>query len=193
MFMANDVICPRPWGTALDEFFFKHLGEVRTPSVKRCHDEEEELAWGRWYLSQIYKPDYENDLEQRVANFKHGAMHDAESVFNLCLLFFNRLWPLGEEITLLRFSALKRARGEVFGDLSRRTVGRMGSLMLTPVLPVDGFPDDPRFHSLYKALNLIHQYLAVPWYAVKGTGRGEPYEFHLHNLMQKVLLSEIDR
>ena len=195
MFMANDVLLPRMGQAQLTIELPSYLRSIRPSGVKRCHDEKEEIAWDHWYREQTTSLSWRFSRFDKVnpsSYFKHGAMHDAESVFYLCILFFNRMWPRGEEIRSSDLSALRKERGKTFNALAQKQVGEITGIPYA-ALRVGGFPAGERFGSIYDTLNTINQYLGVPWYAIKGTGRGERYEFHLHDFMQRLLLNEIQR
>ncbi|OCB84048.1 hypothetical protein A7U60_g8719 [Sanghuangporus baumii] len=120
MFMANDVLVPRESPFSFQSPKAQFLYTAVMDSAMKYSDDSERAAWNAFYshLTELEPiiPSYpERDI------FRHGAVHDAESVFYLCLLFFQP-------------------------------------------------------HATLQA---------------KSTGRGEQYEFHLHDFMQRLVLKKI--
>ncbi|KAL5480883.1 hypothetical protein ACEPAI_9824 [Sanghuangporus weigelae] len=119
MFMANDVLVPRESALYFEIPVAQFLHTAVMDSAMKYSDDSERAAWNAFYshLREIEPiPAYPaSDI------FRHGAVHDAESVFYLCLLFFQP-------------------------------------------------------HATLEA---------------KSTGRGERYEFHLHDFMQRLILKKI--
>ncbi len=203
MFMANDLICPQEVPCTFEfihldfpGYLEKAMEEAKRSGTTQYANETEMAAWDNWYLEETQSLKWvTSNPKFLVPDFKHGAMHDAESVFFLCILFFNRLWPYNEKVKASEASKMERGRGKVSEILARKIVGD-GDTRAFPQarrLPTDGFQAGPKFDAFHKMLNDIHFYLLIPWFAVKGTGRGERYEFHLHDFMQEVLLKEIQK
>ncbi|KAF8656847.1 hypothetical protein AX16_002394 [Volvariella volvacea WC 439] len=199
MFMAHDVIKPRS--------LFDMMPLPKKERLRICaalarrpayySDSAEQAAWDEFYqkdiqsLPWIADPDADDPF---LPPFQHGAMHDAESVFNLCLLFFNRFWPLNETVKESEMKGLMEDRGQVFQRLAKKRVTQVESrAYYRQELPEHGFYNSNKFPSLFETPCTINSYISIPWYNVEGTGRGQPHEFHLHDFMQRLLLQEIQR
>ena len=213
MFMANDVIHPRDedrmsaissrvkWSDVPYEGRWRMFPRIKKAAIidsSKYGDDAERTAWNNFYerdielLSWIVDPkgpQYPRD------SFKHGAVHDAESVFLLCILFFDRLWPRGKMVTAEEKERLRADRGRSFKQLFKKQVGDEDAHAFLNYrdLPRDGFYSDKKTESLYDMLNSIKVYLNVPWYNVMEVGRGQRFEFHLHDYMQRLLLQEIQK
>ncbi|KAL5522468.1 hypothetical protein ACEPAG_8484 [Sanghuangporus baumii] len=201
MFMASDVLEPRessvmspagPYGnlSVLDDtdrnVAYKNLdGKYVLSDEKDAWDAffREEYKKLEWSIRPVEKNDAE--IER---SFKHGAVHDAESVYYLCLLFFNRMWLYDKRVKESELADLQAKRGHLFEflrDRKRHLIERR--------LPRECFDTDEEVTPFYKMLENIRWYLLVPWFNVASTGKGERYEFHLHDYMQRLLLEEISR
>ncbi|OCB91440.1 hypothetical protein A7U60_g1318 [Sanghuangporus baumii] len=197
MFMADDVLTPRfrgmPTFTLFDEQFHDRiLGD----HIDKYATQEESDNWDDFYRHNIslLKWNIEPKWDKKALlqdSFRHGAVHDAESVFYICLLFFNRMWPLNERVRKSDIRDLQEARGELFKVLVTRGFSLNSSRLRE--LPRQCFGAGERFDPFYGMLRTIHSYLEFPWYNASSTGRGERYEFHLHDFMQRLLLTEIKR
>ena len=90
---------------------------------------------------------------------------------------------------------LRADRGRSFKQLFKKQVGDEDAHAFLNYrdLPPDGFYSDKKTESLYDMLNSIKVYLNVPWYNVMEVGRGQRFEFHLHDYMQRLLLQEIQK
>lgn len=188
MFMASDVIKSRPIQIFIElgagpyaSADIRHAAQSVLTNNKKYSDDHEKKFWDEFYSRKL------KDLKWVGTEFTHGAVHDAESVFCICLLFFNRMWPKGKTVGESDLPKLKKARGAAFAHLARKRVGVADSRAFIETLPADGFDE-----TFYNMLKTIYDYLSQPWYNVSSTGRGEPYEFHLHDFMQRVFLKEID-
>ncbi|KAL5522464.1 hypothetical protein ACEPAG_8480 [Sanghuangporus baumii] len=171
IFMADDVLTPR----------FRGMPLLRS-SMNNFTIESLEII--------LIKPRWDKKALLQDS-FRHGAVHDAESVFYICLLFFNRMWPLDERVRKSDIRDLQEARGKLFNVLVTRGFS-LNSPRLRE-LPRMCFDAGERFDPFYRMLETIHSYLEFPWYNASSTGRGERYEFHLHDFMQRLLLAEITR
>ncbi|EJD08227.1 uncharacterized protein FOMMEDRAFT_164915 [Fomitiporia mediterranea MF3/22] len=185
MFMARDVLEPRS-KRHMRSFVEDDVDMIQVAaasSVKQYHNGEE-AKWEGFYrdLGHIRYVNRKNPEE----TFRHGAMHDAESVYYLCLLFFSRMVREGEEISDDDLYKKQIDRGEVFGQLARKKAGRGNSDPFPHELPSSGFEAD-----FFDMLHVFYYYLKTPWYNVLYTGHGEPFEFHLHDFMQRLFLKEI--
>ncbi|KAL5480763.1 hypothetical protein ACEPAI_9703 [Sanghuangporus weigelae] len=156
---------------------------------------DEKDAWDAFFreeyreLEWSIRPAKKNGAEiQR--SFKHGAVHDAESVYYLCLLFFNRMWLYDKRVKEPEVADLQAKRGHLFKYLRDRK-GHPTDLLAE--LPRECFDTDEQLTPFYDMLENIRGYLLVPWFNVASTGKGERYEFHLHDYMQRLLLEEISR
>ena len=110
MFMANDVIHPRDedrmsaissrvnWSDVPYEGRWRMFPRIKKAAMidsSKYGDDAERTAWNEFYernirfLSWPVKP---RGSQHSQDSFKHRAVHEAESVFFLCVLFFNRLW-----------------------------------------------------------------------------------------------------
>ena len=197
MFMAEDVLSVRKCQSMIE---FSMISEiVKNKALDAVGDQYadrgEKESWDNFYqnfegLQWKIMPRFENN-ELLQESFRHGAVHDAESVLYLCLLFFNRMWPLGERIDQTELDTLEINRGTLFGVLARRN--RSEYTLRLDHLYRQGFGTGDRFDSFYGMLTAMHTYAAVPWYNVATTGRGERHEFHLHDFMQRLLLKEIKK
>ncbi|KAL5522583.1 hypothetical protein ACEPAG_8600 [Sanghuangporus baumii] len=183
MFMANDVLVPRQADIYIQSLVVESLHTAVMDSAMKYADDSERTAWNVFYsrLREIELiPAYPaSDV------FRHGAVHDAESVFYLCLLFFNRI---RRSSRANESSSIEEERqwGDVFARLAPK---RVGSGLSSDTLSRDlqtGFDID-----FVDLLSSINEYLSVPWYRAKSTGRGEQYEFHLHDFMQRLILKKI--
>ncbi|KAL5480755.1 hypothetical protein ACEPAI_9695 [Sanghuangporus weigelae] len=197
IFMADDVLTPRfrsmPTFTLFDEQFHDRiLGD----HIDKYASQEESHNWDDFYKHNIslLKWNIEPRWDKKALlqdSFRHGAVHDAESVFYICLLFFNRMWPLDERVRKSDIRDLQEARGKLFNVLVTRGFS-LNSPRLQE-LPRMCFDAGERFDPFYRMLETIHSYLEFPWYNASSMGRGERYEFHLHDFMQRLLLAEIRR
>ena len=110
IFMANDVIHPRGenhmlaishWVKWSDvpydgrSLIFPRIRKAAMIDSSKYGDDAERTDWNEFYernirfLSWPVKP---RGSQCSQDSFKHRAVHEAESVFFLCVLFFNRLW-----------------------------------------------------------------------------------------------------
>ena len=110
MFMTNDVIHPRgenhmlaislwvKWSDIPYEvrsLIFPRIRKAAMIDSSKYGDDAERTAWNEFYerdirfLSWPVKP---RGSQRSQDSFKHRAVHEAELVFFLCVLFFNRLW-----------------------------------------------------------------------------------------------------
>ncbi|KAL5522463.1 hypothetical protein ACEPAG_8479 [Sanghuangporus baumii] len=197
MFMAEDVLSTRN-SSAMTPFSFISrtvLDQALNGCVDKYADHHEKQEWDEFYehfteLRWKIEPKQDND-NALLQSFRHGAVHDAESVVYLCLLFFNRLWPFDECIERSEIGSLEDNRGKLFEIFAGRRCGG-------PTLRFD-LPDrasiatGQRFEPAYNMLNAMLSYVSFPWYNVAETGRRERYEFHLHDFMQRLILKEIRR
>ncbi|KAL5523289.1 hypothetical protein ACEPAF_1556 [Sanghuangporus sanghuang] len=196
MFMAEDVLSVRK-SKAMAPFSRisrKVLGQALDDCVDKYADHHEKQEWDKFYekftaLRWKIEPEEDND-NALLQSFRHGAVHDAESVVYLCLLFFNRLWPFDEYIERSEIGSLEENRGKIFEIFAGRRCGR-------PTVRFD-LPDrtiatGQRFEPAYNMLKAMLSYVSFPWYNVAETGRRERYEFHLHDFMQRLILKEIRR
>lgn len=189
MFMAYDVLGPRQHRRYIGEedvegWQAAALEPTSEDSPRsKYSDKMEKAAWDAFY-SRLSGIEY---IRSKSASFfKHGAVHDAESVFYLCFLFFNRMQRLGSSNA--PDIPQERQWGVAFEALASRSFDTRATNEELEMKIAIGIDSD--FQSL---LSLINDYLSVPWYNVKSTGRGEKYEFHLHDFMQRLLLKEITR
>ncbi|OCB91441.1 mitogen-activated protein kinase [Sanghuangporus baumii] len=197
MFMAEDVLSVRK-SKAMAPFSRISrtvLGQALDDCVDKYADHHEKQEWDKFYekftaLRWKIEPEEDND-NALLQSFRHGAVHDAESVVYLCLLFFNRLWPFDEYIERSEIGSLEENRGKLFEIFAGRRCGR-------PTVRFD-LPDrtsiatGQRFEPAYNMLKAMLSYVSFPWYNVAETGRRERYEFHLHDFMQRLILKEIRR
>ena len=203
MFMANDVIYPRDiirLKNPLIDVFTDFARIKKAAAIGSCKyaNDAERTAWDEFYERDIELLNWIVDPKgpQRPRDsFKHGAVHDVESVFLLCILFFNRLWPRDEMVTVEEYDRLKASRGRSFKQLFTKQVGDWNTHAFLNYrdLPRDGFYSDKKTESLYNMLDSMKSYLNVPWYNVMEVGRGQRFEFHLHDFMQRLLLNEIQK
>ncbi|KAL5480888.1 hypothetical protein ACEPAI_9829 [Sanghuangporus weigelae] len=183
MFMANDVLLPRQADIYIQSLVVQSLHTAVMDSSMKYSDDSERAAWNAFYshLREIELiPAYPaSDV------FRHGAVHDAESVFYLCLLFFNRIRRSSRANEPSNIEE-ERRWGDAFATLAQK---RVGSNLTSDTLRRDLQTGcDVDFVDL---LSPINEYLGVPWYRAKSTGRGEQYEFHLHDFMQRLILKKI--
>ena len=189
MFMANDIIHPRgenhmlaishwvKWSDVPYEgrsLIFPRIRKAAMIDSSKYGDDAERAAWNEFYerdielLSWLVKP---RGSQRPQDSFKHGAVHDAESVFLLCILFFNRLWPQDKMVTVEEHKSLRASRGELFEILFTKRIGKGHTrAFLHGDLPRDGLYSDEKFSSLYDMLNLINAYLGISWYNVAEVG-----------------------
>ncbi|KAL5523290.1 hypothetical protein ACEPAF_1557 [Sanghuangporus sanghuang] len=197
MFMAEDVLSTRNSSamTPFSRISRKVLGQALNGCVDKYANNQEKREWDEFYehfteLRWKIEPEEDND-NALLQSFRHGAVHDAESVVYLCLLFFNRLWPFDEYIERSEIGSLEENRGKLFEIFAGRRCGR-------PTVRFD-LPDrtsiatGQRFEPAYNMLKAMLSYVSFPWYNVAETGRRERYEFHLHDFMQRLILKEIRR
>ncbi|KAL5523172.1 hypothetical protein ACEPAF_1439 [Sanghuangporus sanghuang] len=185
MFMANDVRVPRESPFSFQSPKAQFLYTAVMDSAMKYSDDLERAAWNAFYshlteLEHIIPSYPERDI------FRHGAVHDAESVFYLCLLFFNRMQRSSRANEPSSIEE-ERQWGDGFAKLTPKGVGfvALSSDILRRGLQT-GFDVD-----FVDLLSSINEYLNVPWYRAKSTGRGERYEFHLHDFMQRLVLKKI--
>ncbi|EJD03341.1 uncharacterized protein FOMMEDRAFT_156731 [Fomitiporia mediterranea MF3/22] len=187
MFMANDVLAPRSkdamHAVPFDEEDVDVIRTAAANSGKRYRNGEE-AKWDSFYRGV----DHINYVTKKNPEelFRHGAMHDAESVFYLSLLFFSRMVREGEEISDTDLYERQIDRGKVFEQLAKKTAGEGNTEPFPRHLPSNVF--EAQFYGM---LHVIYKYLKVPWYNVVHTGHGEPLEFHLHDFIQRLFLKEI--
>ncbi|KAL5530961.1 hypothetical protein ACEPAG_3837 [Sanghuangporus baumii] len=185
MFMANDVLAPRDFAFPFRSAKAQLLYSAVMDSAMKYSDDSESSTWNTFYsrltgIEPINSSDAEDDI------FRHGAVHDAESVFYLCLLFFNRMQRSSRANEPSSIEE-ERQWGDAFAKLAQKRVGYV--TLPTNILRGDlrtGFDAD-----FVDLLSPINEYLVVPWYRTKSTGRGEQYEFHLHDFMQRLILKKI--
>ncbi|KAL5480756.1 hypothetical protein ACEPAI_9696 [Sanghuangporus weigelae] len=197
MFMAEDVLSTRNSSamTSFSRIYRTVLGQALDGCVDKYADFQEKREWDEFYerfteLRWKIEPEEHND-NALLQSFRHGAVHDAESVFYLCLLFFNRLWPFDEYIERSEIGALEENRGRLFEIFAGRKCGR--PTVRFDLLERTSFAAGERFEPFYVMLKAMLSYVRVPWYNVAETGRREQYEFHLHDFMQRLILKEIRR
>ncbi|EJD07178.1 uncharacterized protein FOMMEDRAFT_144912 [Fomitiporia mediterranea MF3/22] len=185
MFMARDVLEPRS-KIHMSQFIEDVVNMIQAASADsgKQYRNGEEAKWEGFYrdLTDIRYANRKNPEEL----FRHGAVHDAESVFYLCLLFFSRMLRKGEEISDADLYKREIDRGKVFEKLAKKSAGEGNTDPFSHDLPSSGFEVD-----FFDMLHVIYYYLKVPWYNVLQTGHGEPFEFHLHDFMQRLFLKEI--
>ncbi|KAL5499270.1 hypothetical protein ACEPAH_1788 [Sanghuangporus vaninii] len=145
----------------------------------------EEYKQLEWSIRPVMKSDAEI---QR--SFKHRVVHDAESVYYLCLLFFNRMWLYDKRVKESEVADLQAKSGHVFKYQRDR---RIHLPDLLERLPREYFDTDEQLTPFYNILEDIREHLVILWYNDASTGKGERYEFHLHDYMQRLLLEEISR
>ncbi|KAL5522466.1 hypothetical protein ACEPAG_8482 [Sanghuangporus baumii] len=197
MFMAEDVLSVRNSSvmTSFSRIYRTILGQALNDCVDKYADYQEKREWDEFYehfteLRWKIEPEEHND-NALLQSFRHGAVHDAESVFYLCLLFFNRLWSFDEYIKRSEIGALEENRGRLFEIFAGRRCGR--PTVRFDFLERTSFAAGERFEPFYVMLKTMLSYVRVPWYNVAETGRRERYEFHLHDFMQRLILKEIRR
>ncbi|KAL5522465.1 hypothetical protein ACEPAG_8481 [Sanghuangporus baumii] len=197
MFMAEDVLSTRNSSamTPFSRISRKVLDQALNGCVDKYADYQEKREWDEFYehfteLRWKIEPKEDND-NALLQSFRHGAVHDAESVVYLCLLFFNRLWPFDEYIERSEIGALEENRGRLFEIFAGRKCGR--PTVRFDLLERASFAAGERFEPFYVMLKTMLSYVRVPWYNVAETGRRERYEFHLHDFMQRLILKEIRR
>ncbi|KAL5480743.1 hypothetical protein ACEPAI_9683 [Sanghuangporus weigelae] len=196
MFMAEDVLSVRDGSimTTFSRFSENVRREVPNDCVDKYSDCQEKHEWDKFYENFVelrwrIEPTLNND-DKLVQSFRHGAVHDAESVFYLCLLFFGRLWPFDEHVDPSEIPTLEANRGKLFEIFA----GRRCDNTVCFVFPGRAsFGTGEKFEPIYAMLKTMFSYIKIPWYNVVATGRGERYEFHLHDFMQRLILKEIRR
>lgn len=115
MFMANDFIRPRIQKIVLAEDEYSEVREAAIRSHSKYVDEKEATEWDKFYDEKMRFPDWIFDRTSTPeSQVKHCAVHDAESVFYLCLLFFSRLWPYGAMVKAGEVEQLKIDRGTIY-------------------------------------------------------------------------------
>ena len=89
------------------------------------------------------------------------------------------------------WESMKVERGKLFKKLRLKTPGEDGFLAQDGLefFCIEGI--NHRLQDIYSSLALIYEYSKKPWYNVANTGRGEKYEFHLHDFMQRLLWKHI--
>ena len=178
MFMANDILVPRDKTPLI---FSKELTDTAKRPTRKYSNTTEKEAWDNFYQHlQNLEPIHAVDPDDF---FKHGAVHDAESVFFLCFLFFNRLQRVGDGNA--NDVSEQETWGKAFNVLASKDAD--GAKPLGPRIK-DGI--DSEFQRM---ISLMNDHLFIPWYNVKSTERKDIYEFHLHDFMQRLMLEEIDR
>ncbi|KAL5480886.1 hypothetical protein ACEPAI_9827 [Sanghuangporus weigelae] len=184
MFMANDVPVPRESALYFEIPVAQFLHTAVMDSAMKYSDDSERAAWNAFY-SRLREIELIPAYPARDV-FRHGAVHDAESVFYLCLLFFNRMQRSSRANEPSSIEE-ERQWGDAFAKLAPKRVGFVA-------LSSDTLRRDLRTGSNFDFADLlspINEYLSVPWYRAKSTGRGEQYEFHLHDFMQRLILKKI--
>ncbi|KAL5483534.1 hypothetical protein ACEPAI_8766 [Sanghuangporus weigelae] len=132
MFMALDLIRPRNLNFArgLVEPKARIIQETVAVGYDRHSDPREKDIWDEFFASErLERPQWKvlTSDEEMTGSFRHGAMHDAESVFWIILLFFCRMMPAGKNIPLEKLELMKEKRGMVFRHLMAKKVGDYGS------------------------------------------------------------------
>ncbi|KAL5522452.1 hypothetical protein ACEPAG_8468 [Sanghuangporus baumii] len=159
MFMAEDVLSVRDGSimTPFSRFSENVRREVPNDCVDKYSDCQEKREWDKFYenfaeLRWRIEPQLSND-DELVHSFRHGAVHDAESVFYLCLLFFNRLWPLDEYVDPSEIPTLEANRGKLFEIFAGRRcdsgTARFGLLQRT------SFGTGEKFEPIYGMLKTM--------------------------------------
>ncbi|KAF8329020.1 hypothetical protein F5887DRAFT_1082782 [Amanita rubescens] len=116
----------------------------------------------------------------------HTAMHDAESIFWLIVLFFLRASPKGYDPKSDPNEPKRRqARTDTFKSFARNQIGTVLDSRGTP--EIDMLP--PQLHRFCDMLSRLDHYFCRAWH-VLGTSEGQ-HRFHAHNALQSVLLAEI--
>ncbi|KAL5523298.1 hypothetical protein ACEPAF_1565 [Sanghuangporus sanghuang] len=197
MFMAEDVLSVRDGSimTPFSRFSENVRREVPNDCVDKYFDCQEKHEWDKYYenfaeLRWRIEPTLNND-DKLVQSFRHGAVHDAESVFYLCLLFFGRLWPFDEHVDPSEIPTLEADRAKLFEIFAGRRCDKNTVRFVFP--DRTSFGTGEKFEPFYAMLKTMFSYVRIPWYNVVATGRGERYEFHLHDFMQRLILKEIRR
>ncbi|KAL5483530.1 hypothetical protein ACEPAI_8762 [Sanghuangporus weigelae] len=200
MFMAHDVIMPRNlnYTHGLVESKARALQKAVATGNDRYADNKEKDIWDGFFASErMERPQWKvlTSDKEMTDSFRHGVMHNAESVFWILLLFFYRMVPAGKDVAPEEWESMKRKRGEAFKHLREKKLGDRSScdffvIGLPSLYTAD---DDEKLCEIYASLDIINTYLLIPWYNVAGTGRGERYEFHLHEFMQRLLWKHIVR
>ncbi|KAF8333716.1 hypothetical protein F5887DRAFT_675819 [Amanita rubescens] len=135
-------------------------------------------------LDRDDKENYESPLTPQVV--VHTAMHDAESIFWLIILFFLRASPKGYDPKSDPNERKRRqARTSTFNSFVRNEIGTVQDSRGTPV--IDMLP--PQLHRFCNMLKRLDHYFRRAWH-VLGTSEGQ-HRFHAHNALQSVLLAEI--
>ncbi|OCB91431.1 hypothetical protein A7U60_g1309 [Sanghuangporus baumii] len=197
MFMAEDVLSVRDGSimTPFSRFSENVRREVPNDCVDKYFDCQEKHEWDKYYenfaeLRWRIEPTLNND-DKLVQSFRHGAVHDAESVFYLCLLFFGRLWPFDEHVDPSEIPTLEADRAKLLEIFAGRRCDKNTVRFVFP--DRTSFGTGEKFEPFYAMLKTMFSYVRIPWYNVVATGRGERYEFHLHDFMQRLILKEIRR
>ncbi|KAL5532344.1 hypothetical protein ACEPAF_5914 [Sanghuangporus sanghuang] len=200
MFMAHDVIEPRNlnYSRGLAEPKARAIQKAVATGSDRYADKKERDIWDEFFASErLERPQWKllTSDKEMTDSFRHGAMHDAESVFWILLLFFYRMVPAGKDVPPEELESMKEKRGKAFKHLREKKLGDRSSCDFFAI----GLPslytadDDEKLREIYASLDIINTYLLIPWYNVAGTGRRERYEFHLHEFMQGLLWKHIVR
>ncbi|KAL5504987.1 hypothetical protein ACEPAH_7650 [Sanghuangporus vaninii] len=200
MFMAHDVIEPRNlnYSRGLVEPKARTIQKAVATGSDRYADNKEKDIWDNFFASErLERPQWKvliSDKEM-TDSFRHGTMHDAESVFWILLLFFYRMVPADKHVPPEELESMKEKRGKAFKHLREKKLEDRSScdffaIGLHSLYTAD---DDEKLREIYASLEIINTYLLIPWYNVAGTGRRERYEFHLHEFMQRLLWKHIVR
>lgn len=199
MFMAQDALEPRaayrfrgfsePGSAETQEALFTGYEGYSEVKEKALWDE----FWAGNRLIEVKRKNASASDEEVISSFRHGAMQDAESVFWIMALFFFRMVPEGKTFSSEELEELRRKRGSPIGSLKQRTIGSDSVDFFHIKHRLGDCKVDERLQEIYASLGIISAYLHVPWYQVEATGPGERYEFHLHEVMQRLLWKNIVR
>lgn len=121
--------------------------------------------------------------------FEHLPVHDAESVYKLIALFFlrARVNEQPDEPGL-------QERSAAFMSMTRHTFGEGQDSELNIKWQLMSLNSD--LEPFVPMLQAMNEYFKPAWYGMDEsaqTGRGQPFEFHAHMFLQRLLMKEIVR
>ena len=168
--------------------FGRACKQVFPGGLTGVHQRQQEVTAFLQVVRQLDRDDDEEDYESPSTPqvVVHTAMHDAESVFWLIVLFFLRASPKGyDPKSDPNEPKWRQARTGIFKSFVRNEIGTGQDSRGIPgvhMLP-------PQLHRFCNMLNRLDHYFRRAWH-VLGTSEGQ-HRFHAHNALQSVLLAEI--
>ncbi len=167
--------------------FGRACKQVFPGGLTGVHQRQQEVTAFLQVVRQLDRDDDEdNESPSTPQVVVHTAMHDAESIFWLIVLFFLRANPKGYDPKSDPNEPNRRqARTGIFKSFAKNEIGTVQDSRGIP--GIHTLP--PQLHRFCNMLNRLDHYFRRAWH-VLGTSE-EQHRFHAHNALQSVLLAEI--